>query len=91
MLLIKVCERNEEVSGPLASLWTKRLGKIIEKLPKTVGEIVRIGQWLHTASGREFLAECTNLARAEFGESPNVQRLCQSWGCAIFSARKVKK
>ena len=63
----------------------------MEKLPKTVGEIIRIGQWLHTAHGREFLADCTALARAEFGESPNVHRLCQSWGCAIFSARKVKK
>ena len=91
MLLIKVCERDTEVSGTSASLWAKRFGKFIEKLPKTVGEIVRIGQWLHTAYGREFLAECTKLARAEFGESPNVQRLCQSWGCAIFAARKVTR
>ena len=90
LLLIKVCERDEEVSGASASLWAKRFGKMIENLPKTVGEIVRIGQWLHTAPGREFLADCTTLARAEFGESPHVQRLCQSWGCAIFSARKVK-
>ena len=88
MLLIKVCERNEEVFGPLASLWAKRLGKIMEKLTKTVGEIVGIGQWLHTASGRDFLAECTNLARAEFGESPNVQRLYQSWGMCHLLCKK---
>ena len=88
MLLIKICERNEEVSGPLASLWAKRLGKIMEKLPKTVGEIVCIGQWLHTASRRDFLAECTNLARAEFGESPNVQCLCQSWGMCHLLCKK---
>lgn len=89
LLLIKVCERDEEIPGSSASLWAKQFGKIMEKLPKTVGEIIRIGQWLHTAPGREFLRDCTMLARTEFGESPNVQRLCQSWGCAIFSARKV--
>ena len=89
LLLIKVCEREEELDANTATLWAKRFAKIMEMLPKTVGEIVRVGQWLHTPYGREFLRECTQLAIAEFGDSPNVHRLCQSWGTAIFAARKV--
>lgn len=91
LLIIKVCEREEEVSANTATLWAKRFAKIMEMLPKTVGEIIRVGQWLHGACGREFLKECTQLARAEFGDSPNVHRLCQSWGSALFAARKVKE
>ena len=91
LLTIKVCEREEEVSANTATLWAKRFAKIMDMLPKTVGEVIRVGQWLHTTYGREFLSECTLLARAEFGDSPNVHRLCQSWGSAIFAARKVKK
>jgi len=91
LLIIKVAEREEEVCANSATLWAKRFSKIMEMLPKTVGEIIRVGQWLHTTHGREFLRECTQLARDEFGESPNVQRLCQSWGSAIFAARKVQR
>ena len=90
LLIIKVSERKEEVCATSASLWTKRFVKILEMLPKTVGEVIRVGQWLYTTYGREFLSKCTQLARAEFGDSPNVHRLCQSWGSAIFAARKVK-
>ena len=87
--MIKVGQREEEVSIEKASLWAKRFGRLLEKLPKTVGEVIQIGQWLHTTHGRDFLAECNQIAIAKFGDSPNVQRLCQSWGCAIFAARKV--
>ena len=70
-------------------VWNKRYNRLLQKLPATVGEVIRVGQWHHSIQGREFLADCTQLARSEFGESASVHRVCQSWGCAIFAARKV--
>lgn len=72
-----------------ATVWNKRYSRLLQKLPATVGEILRVGQWLHSIQGRESLAECIQIARSEFGENSSVQRVCQSWGCAIFAARKV--
>ena len=88
LLTIKVREREEEVSANTATLWAKRFAKIMEMLPKTVGEVIRVGQWLHTTYGREFLSECTLLARAEFGDSPNVHRLLSKLGKRYFCCKK---
>lgn len=43
LLLIKVCERDEEIVGFSVFFWVKRFGKIMEKFFKIVGEIIRIG------------------------------------------------
>ena len=89
LLMIKVDALEEEPGMESTTRWAKRFGKFLNVLPKTVGEIIRIGQWLHSTEGRKFLAECTQIAVSEFGDSSNASRLCQSWGCAIFAARKV--
>jgi len=55
MLIIKVCKREEEVCATLATIWAKKFAKILEILPKRVGEIIYVRQWLRTIYGREFL------------------------------------
>jgi len=82
--LIKVNARGQELAADEATVWNKWYSRLLQKLPTTVGEIIHVGQWLHSIQGREFLADCTQLARSEFGESASVHRVCQSWGCAIF-------
>ena len=74
-----------------STLWNQRFSKILSQVSSPVGDIARIGQWLHSPDGRNFLSECQGITKEAFGNSARRSRLAECWGCVPFAARKVNK
>lgn len=91
VIVIKVNERKNE--KPLTrdlTQWSKRFAVLINQASCTVGEIIRIGQWLHSVEGQRFYGECLTIIHEELGNSSRISRIAQSAACVLFSARKVR-
>ena len=92
VVLIHVPNRKTIVdSTSQSTLWNQRFSKILSHVSSTVGDIVRIGQWLHSTEGRDFLADCLAITKEAFGNSARRSRLAECWDCVLFAARKVNK
>ena len=77
------------------SSWQSLLGRrftiLLEQVSSTVGEVVRVGQWLHTREGMAFHKECLQIAEDGLGEAAKGTRVASSWACGILAARMVKE
>ena len=92
VILIKTAERTTAVANSKeTTAWAQRFNKIIQKVSSTVGEVVRIGQWLHSAAGRSFFSECLHIVTQELGSSSKTVRIAQSAASVLYAARKVRK
>lgn len=90
VILIKIWERTTTVTkSKETTAWAQRFSKILQKVSSTVGEVVRIGQWLHSPGGRNFLEECLNIVTEQLGSASKTVRIAQSSACVLFAARKV--
>lgn len=88
--VIKVKERKSiSTNAKEMTLWGQRFAIILKRLPATIGEVIRIGQWLHCEEGSNFFADCTKIVQEEIGQSSKVSRIVQSAACVLFAARKV--
>ena len=73
------------------SAWNKIFEIILSNVSSVVGDVIRIGQWVHTTEGREFYQECLGIVSTGFGEEGKGTRFAKMWGCALLAARKVSK
>ena len=90
--MIKVNDRqNENCSTKDMTKWAKRFSVLINKVSCTVGEVIRIGQWLHSPEGQVFYGECLSIVQEELGNSSKISRIAQSATCVLFAARKVNE
>ena len=88
--MIKVNDRqNGSCSTEEMTKWAKRFAVLINKVSCTVGEVIRIGQWLHSAEGQQFYGQCLSIVQEELGNSSKISRIAQSAACVLFAARKV--
>ena len=60
-------------------------------MSSTVGEVIRVGQWLHTGEGTSFYKECLQIAEDGLGEAAKGSRVASSWACGILATRMVSK
>ena len=91
VILIKVNDReNEDCDTKDVTKWGQRFTILINKLSSTVGEIIHIGQWLHSIDGKKFYEECLHIVQDELGKSSKIIRIAQSAACVLFAARKVR-
>ena len=87
--MIKVNDRESEGCKPKdVATWAQRFAILIKRLSCTVGQIVRVGQWLHSIDGRKFYEECLGIVHDELGKSLKISRVAQSAACVLFAARK---
>ena len=92
VVLIHVPNRKTIVdSTSQSTLWNQRFSKILSHVSSTVGDIVRIGQWLHSTDRGNFLTDCLAITKEAFGNSARRSRLAECWGYVLFAARKVNK
>ena len=92
VVLIHVPNRKTIVdSTSQSTLWNQRFSKILSHVSSTVGDIVRIGQWLHSTDRGNFLTDCLAITKEAFGNSARRSRLAECWDCVLFAARKVNK
>ena len=92
VVVIKVNDRqNESFSTKDMTKWAKRFSVLINKVSCTVGEVIRIGQWLLSPEGQVFYGECLSIVQEELGHSSKISRIAQSAACVLFAARKVKE
>lgn len=90
VILIKIPERTTTVANSKeTTAWAQRFSKILQEVSSVVGEVVRIGQWLHSTAGRDFFSECLNIVTQELGSSSKTARIAQSAASVLFAARKV--
>lgn len=90
VILIKVNDReNEDCDTKDVTKWGQRFTLLINKLSSTVGEVIRIGQWLHSKPGKQFYDECLGIVQEELGKSSKIICIAQSAACVLFAARKV--
>ena len=90
--MIKVNDRqNESFSTKDMTKWAKRFSVLINKVSCTVGEVIRIGQWLLSPEGQVFYGECLSIVQEELGHSSKISRIAQSAACVLFAARKVNE
>ena len=88
--VIRVKERKDiDSNAKEMTLWGQRFATLLRKLPATVGEVIRIGQWLHSAEGRDFFTQCTRIVQGELGSHSKINRVTQSAATVLFAARKV--
>jgi hypothetical protein len=90
IVLIHVPNRStttHDVSHP--NLWNQRFSRIIAHVSSAVGNIIQIGQWLHTSDGTTLLGDCLRITKEVFGYSARRSRLAECWSCVLFAARKV--
>lgn len=90
VVVIKVNERPKNGCGNDLTQWAQRFGVLIKKVSSTVGEVIRIGQWLHSIDGQKFLSECLAIIQDELGNESKIGRIAQSAACVLFAARKVR-
>ena len=92
VIVVKV---NDRQSGACTTKemtqWAQRFAVLIKKVSCTLGEVIRIGQWLHSAEGQLFYRECLSIVPDELGNSSKISRIAQSAACVLFAARKVWK
>ena len=92
VVVIKVNDRqNESFSTKDMTKWAKRFSVLINKVSCTVGEVIRIGQWLLSPEGQVFYGECLSIVQEELGNSSKISRIAQSAACVLFAARKVNE
>ena len=92
VVVIKVNGRqNESCSTKDMTKWAKRFSVLINKVSCTVGEVIRIGQWLLSPEGQVFYGECLSIVQEELGHSSKISRIAQSAACVLFAARKVNE
>ena len=91
VVVIKVNDRqNESCSTKDMTKWAKRFS-VLNKVSCTVGEVIRIGQWLLSPEGQVFYGECLSIVQEELGHSSKISRIAQSAACVLFAARKVNE
>ena len=91
VIVIKVNERQQDnCRSKDLTQWAQRFAVLIRKVSCTVGEVVRIGQWLQTVDGQKFYGECLSIIQDELGKSSKISRIAQSAACVLFSCRKVR-
>ena len=49
-----------------STLWNQRFSKILSHVSSTVGDIVRIGQWLHSTDRGDFLTDCLAITKEAY-------------------------
>ena len=92
VIVIKVNDReNGGCSTKELTQWAQRFAVLIKRVSCTVGEVIRIGQWLHSAEGQKYYGECLSIVQDELGKSSKISRIAQSAACVLFAARKVTK
>ena len=90
--MIKVNDReNGGCNTNEMTKWAKRFSVLINKVSCTVGEVIRIGQWLLSAEGQVFYGQCLSIVQEELGNSSKISRIAQSAACVLFAARKVRE
>ena len=90
VVVIKVNDRqNDGCATEEMTKWAKRFVVLINKVSCTVGEVIRIGQWLHSSEGQQFYGQCLSIVQEELGNSSKISRIAQSAACVLFAARKV--
>ena len=61
---------------------------MLEKTSSVIGEIVKIGQFLHTAGGKKFLSSCTEISGRTLAGCQ--ERVIMMWVAALFCTQQVK-
>ena len=90
VILIKVNDRQADCYNTNdVTKWAQRFSILIKKLSCTVGEVIRIGQWLHSIEGKKFYEECLGIIQDELGKSYKITRIAQSAASVLFAARKA--
>lgn len=90
VVVIKVNDRqNDGCNTEEMTKWAKRFAVLINKVSCTVGEVIRIGQWLHSSEGQQFYGQCLSIVQEELGNSSKISRIAQSAAYVLFAARKV--
>ena len=68
-------------------IWNTMFESMLQKTSSVIGEIVKIGQFLHTADGKKFLSSCTEIAGTALAGCQ--ERITMMWAAALFCTRKV--
>ena len=90
VIVIKVNDRQSRGCNTRETTqWERRFAVLIKRVSCTVGEVIRIGEWLHSAEGQKYYGECLSIVQDELGKSSKISRIAQSAACVLFAARKV--
>lgn len=88
VLLIAVESRIGKKTPSEKVIWNSMFETIVEKTSNVIGEIVKIGQFLHSSDGKKFLSSCTEIAGGTLKGCQ--ERIIMMWAAALFCTRKVK-